>query len=197
MKRLFFVVILAILLLGLVQTVNAHPHVFVDPEITLVFSEHGLVGVRHQWSFDEMFTVFILQDYDLDADMRLDKGEVEALKAGAFDNIKQWHWFTYMTVDGKPFDVKAVSEFTAWIEGGALVYEFFVSCRVPLAVGLMSVSLFDPDYYVDFLPLVDESVQLSGDGTFVVSMSIAEEQGAISSKWMIAPTVVRVEFFVK
>lgn len=197
MKRALLTVVLAAVLLALPSSAPAHPHVFVEPEMVLVFDGRGLAGVRHVWIFDEMFTVYILQDYDLDGNYKLSPDEITVLKEGAFDNISEWGWFTYLTVGGKPYKPAEVTEFTARMDGGALVYEFFVPCSVDASTGRMTVSVFDPDYFVDFLPPLRQSVSLEGAEGFNVSLSIAEDPGAIFSEWMITPTKVAVEFNTK
>jgi ABC-type uncharacterized transport system substrate-binding protein len=38
------------------QTVSAHPHVWIDGHLTLLFNGQGQVtALRHTWKFDELF----------------------------------------------------------------------------------------------------------------------------------------------
>ena len=46
-------------------TASAHPHVWVTVKSELVYAPDGSVtGVRHAWTFDDMFSVFALQGLD-------------------------------------------------------------------------------------------------------------------------------------
>src|ERR1051326_2776882 len=59
--RLFGSALLALQLsLG---SASAHPHVFVDYAITLLFDDHGAQAVRVSWTFDEMYSSMLLHDY--------------------------------------------------------------------------------------------------------------------------------------
>ena len=49
--------------------VAAHPHIFIDAGLRLVFDEAGaLDAVEVTWLYDELYSLIILQDYELDRD---------------------------------------------------------------------------------------------------------------------------------
>ena len=129
----------------------AHPHVFVDNAVAFVFGQEGLEGVRVDWLFDDMFGTMILEQFDTDGDGEFSQKEVEGLKTGAFDNLKNFDWFTFLTVDGQPCRPSRVEGFRAGMRGGHLFYTFFVPCPVPAAGGERTVvlSVHDPEYYAD------------------------------------------------
>jgi ABC-type uncharacterized transport system substrate-binding protein len=62
--------ILSAALLGLsVQPASAHPHVFIDAGITLMTDDDGTItAVEVTWLYDELYTLILLQDYELDTD---------------------------------------------------------------------------------------------------------------------------------
>lgn len=175
---------------------DAHPHVFVEPSVTLVFDDKGLAGVRHRWVFDDMFSIMILGDYDTNYDMVLDPAEIAALKSGAFDNISEWHYFTYLWTAGQPQAVECIQGFTASVHNAGLTYEFFVPFRAEPGTPA-SIAVFDPDYYVDFLPLVRECIELENAEAFTVKLTIRADFNAIHSDWLVAPTVAHIEFSKK
>jgi ABC-type uncharacterized transport system substrate-binding protein len=43
---------------------SAHPHVFADAAVEVRFGARGLEGVRVAWTFDELFSSMVLQEYD-------------------------------------------------------------------------------------------------------------------------------------
>ena len=56
--------ILLIALLGLASgsLAQAHPHVWVTMQTELVYAPDGsITGIRHAWSFDDMFSTFATQ----------------------------------------------------------------------------------------------------------------------------------------
>ena len=46
---------------------EAHPHVFIHYAVTLLVSADRVTGVRLSWTFDDLFSGFILQELDKSA----------------------------------------------------------------------------------------------------------------------------------
>lgn len=153
--RLFFLC----LLLFLPMTVVAHPHVFVDNYMAVEFDVKGFAGIRVAWVFDEMFSSGMLLDFD-DGDVFLSPKEISEIKAEAFDNLKEHGYFFRIQINGKPFVVKFVKDFTAEMRGGYLVYRFTVPCHVSAASSPKTIK-----------------VQVNDDSDFV---SIMTKKSAIS-----------------
>jgi ABC-type uncharacterized transport system substrate-binding protein len=64
---------LSILPLLLPMPALAHPHVFVDVQIAVVFDDDGGVGVRLDWVYDAYFSMLVTSDLgiDMDGDLKL------------------------------------------------------------------------------------------------------------------------------
>lgn len=167
---IFFVILFS---LCLSDSAISHPHVFVDVELTVVFDDKGLTGFRQCWIFDEMFSSSILTDFDKDSDNILDVHEIEDMKKGAFDNLRNYEYFTHVLIDGRTFRVQYVTGFSAKVQGNRLIYTFFVPCHVT-AVSQSKhivVSLFDKTYYTD-VALLTDLVSFEGESNFVVEYRI-------------------------
>jgi ABC-type uncharacterized transport system substrate-binding protein len=147
----------------LAPAASAHPHVFVDYGLTFVFDQKGLSGIAMEWAFDEMFTQMLLEEGDLNRDRRFDSREIAAIKSGAFDNLANYAWFTRILVNGRPFQITAVTSFKAVLKNGRAHYSFFIPCRVPAggARQQVSLTLYDPTNYTD-LALTAEGIHYSG-----------------------------------
>ena len=62
MTRLFRCLALAVLVLFAAGKAQAHPHVWVTMKSELVYGADGsATGVRHAWTFDDMFSTFATQ----------------------------------------------------------------------------------------------------------------------------------------
>ena len=49
--------------------VAAHPHVFIDAGVSFIFNDTGeLFAVKIEWAYDDLFTLFTLEDLGLDTD---------------------------------------------------------------------------------------------------------------------------------
>ncbi len=138
-----------LLFFALPVAVAAHPHVFVENEICFVFDEKGLAGIELQWFFDEMFSAGIIMDYDSNGDGAFSAAEQAVIRCEAFDNLKNYDYFSQVSIDGKPFKVQFVRDFKAAIREGQLVYTFLIPCHVSALTSAKEVriAVFDPEYY--------------------------------------------------
>jgi ABC-type uncharacterized transport system substrate-binding protein len=61
-KALLWVPVCLVLLMPC--SASAHPHVYVDARVDVVFDDKGLAGFKVTWVFDEMFSNMIAYDFD-------------------------------------------------------------------------------------------------------------------------------------
>lgn len=130
---------------------GSHPHVFISQRTNFVFDDKGLAGFRITWSFDEMFSVMICDDFDSDHNQVLDAKEVAVIREKAFGYIAPYNYYIHVKINGNPFAVKFIKEFNAWIDNGILCYEFFIPCHVTAIKTPKKIVLspYDPEYYSD------------------------------------------------
>lgn len=127
----------------------AHPHVFIAQETRVVFDKKGLAGFHIYWTFDEMFSVMIGEDFDQNKDGHLDNNEVSVIKEKAFGYIAPHNYYIQIKIEGRPFTVKFIKDFNAVLNNGKLRYEFFIPCHVS-AISTpkkIVISPYDPEYY--------------------------------------------------
>lgn len=133
---------------------QAHPHVFIDSWVTVVFDEKGLAGFNIRWSFDDMFSSMMIMDFDTNQNGRFEPSEIKELKKGAFSYLKEFDYFVHVKIGKKPFKVKYVTDFKAETKDNKLIYHFFVPCHVRTDRQWKDVriSVYDEKYYTDILP---------------------------------------------
>ena len=151
-------VLLMIFLFCLSKTSLSHPHAFIDCRLTLVFDEQGLVGFQQHWLLDEMFTAFLLESFDTDYDEIFSEDEVQTIQQEAFDNLREFGYFTHAEIDGKHYPILEVNAFSAEMnEDGYAIYSFFVPLAVTAETHIHKVliSVFDESYYTDVVLLRD------------------------------------------
>ncbi len=188
-----------ILLLAFSRVSFSHPHVFVANSLSMVFDDQGLAGVRVKWDFDEFFSSMIAGDYDLNQNSKLDKSEIALLKKEAFANLANFKYFTFIKIDGKPFDVQYVRDFHATLIEGKLVYEFFIPCHVKAASNFkeFTVSQHDTTYYTYVGFAKDRPVRIEGGAVFEISHRIAENPNETYYFGMMHPVEVILRFRLK
>lgn len=141
--------IIALWLLALFQLSSAHPHVFIENSLTMIFDSKGLAGIRVKWVFDEFFSNMLAADYDRNNNHKLESSEITTIRKKAFDNLVEFDYFTFIRINGKPFKVKYIREFSAALIGGRLMYEFLIPCHVSGSGRFkeVKISQYDPTYY--------------------------------------------------
>jgi len=149
-KLCWFVILYLVLSL---DYVFAHPHVFIDNTVTIVFDHSGLTGIRVKWVFGEMFSSMIIHDYDTNKDSTFSHDEIEKIKNGAFSNLESYNYFTYLKINGEKFIVKYVKEFSADLNSNKVVYNFFIPCHVSATSSYKEIklSMYDSTYYTDIM----------------------------------------------
>jgi ABC-type uncharacterized transport system substrate-binding protein len=174
------------LILGTVATLAAfgHPHVFINNQMTVLFDGGILKGMTFRWAFDDMFSEMILTDFKPNADGNFSAKQTATIKAGAFDNLENYHYFLSFFVDEKRLKKIRIEQFTPSVsEGEKLVYSFFVPLDVPVTTDEQSVrvTVYDDTYFVAFDLMHAEDVTVKGDDGVFVGLSI--EKTKVKPLW--------------
>ncbi|MBN1625167.1 MAG: DUF1007 family protein, partial [Deltaproteobacteria bacterium] len=152
MSRNCFYIIISLIVLNSslsAREAASHPHVFIVNRYCLVFDDNGLAGIRVNWQFDEYFSAIISADYDADNNGKIDPSENQKIKEEAFDNLKDYGYFTFIKIDNTAFEVRFVRDFSASLDKNILTYEFFIPCHVTAFSSFkeIRVAAYDPSYY--------------------------------------------------
>ena len=144
----------------------AHPHVFIDNRVTLVFAETTFTGFRAEWRFDEIFTADLLAQYDADADGQFNAAESEQVRSETLPNLKAFRYFTYLSVNGSDLGVLEPADFKADIVDGAVRFLFTYQLAQPVdpARDKLALSIYDREYYVEVMMAANDPVTIEGGG---------------------------------
>lgn len=130
---------------------TAHPHVWIDTEATLEFKNGKVTAIHLRWSFDDLFSSFVIGEFDQNKNKKLDKAEIPHVEKNAFSNLRNFNYFTHLKIGGEKVKITAVSNFRPSIEDGKVVYRFTID--MPKAVNpsatKVSLSVYDETFYVD------------------------------------------------
>ncbi|PID40624.1 MAG: hypothetical protein CR984_02270 [Proteobacteria bacterium] len=176
--------------------VEAHPHVFIVQRLNIVFDEKGLAGIKVHWKMDDMFASMIAEDHDRNRNGILEPDEVRSVKENAFAYISEFSYFTFIKIDGKPFQVKFIRNFNATLNDKRLVYEFLIPCHVSATDGFkkISVATYDPSYYTAIYFAKHDSVSLTSADAFELNTAIREDPNTKIYFDMIHPWALFMEF---
>ena len=181
--RRFLPAFVSLLVLG-AQPASAHPHVFINNRMTVMFEGGILQGIGFTWTFDDMFSNMILLDYDPKHTGKFDAAQVKAVKEGAFDNLENYHYFIAIIVGKRALAHFTIEQFSPSVaDQTKLVYSFFIPLKIPVEPAEKSVRLtvYDDSYYVafDLLHLSDVTVKAGAD----VACDLAIEKTKVKPLW--------------
>lgn len=125
----------------------AHPHVWTDYWVEAIADPSGITELRLTWRFDTMFSTMVRNDLKVTA---LTPEAVKKIRDKAFNNLKNFNYYTYITADGVAWRPDAVQDFTARARGEQLEYSFTIP--LPKPAQSVEVSLYDEELYVDIGP---------------------------------------------
>src|SRR5437762_2926673 len=75
---------------------RAHPHVWVTATSELLYREDGsIIGIRHAWAFDEMFSTYALQGITQQTKGTYSREELADLAQTNIESLKEYRYFTY------------------------------------------------------------------------------------------------------
>ncbi|MDD3311282.1 DUF1007 family protein [Pseudodesulfovibrio sp.] len=168
--RILLPALLALLLWA--APAHAHPHVYVDVSLTFELDGTGLAALCEDWLFDDLFTNAILAELGLDpAALATPEGQA-AIKAGAFDNLANFGYFTFLENGGGRLPVGQVRDFRASLREGRLAYAFTVPVHLSSAeMRGFRAAVFDREYYTDML-LLEDRIAIAGPGAERAGFSI-------------------------
>jgi len=133
-------------------SIYSHPHMFITSETTVVFNSEKLEGIFVKWTFDEMFSGTIIDEYDKDKNKSFSVKETAIVKKNAFDFVAESRYFIDMRINGKIKTITKVKNFVAKIKKNQLVYRFYVPLNIKVAKKetVVNFSVFDETFYIDF-----------------------------------------------
>ena len=177
----------------------SHPHVFIEQRIKIVFDDQGLAGFNIHWVFDDMFTSMILGDYDKNQNEVLEKSEVALIKKEAFSYLSDYNYFTFVKIDGKPFEVKFIQNFSAEVHDKKLIYKFFIPCHVTATSNFKHVTVTsnDPSYYSAVFFADNGSVSLDNSESFKIKTTIKEDKSTSKHFGQVNPRALFLDFRTK
>jgi ABC-type uncharacterized transport system substrate-binding protein len=145
---------------------SAHPHVWVTVKSELVYAPDGAVtGVRHAWTFDDMFSVFATQGIESKKKGQFTREELAPLAEVNVGSLKEYDFFTYATANGKSveFNEPAAGYYLEFDpKDTVLTLHFTLPLKAPVKAKDLSIEVFDREFFVDFSFAEKNPVKLVG-----------------------------------
>ena len=164
MNTLLRVLLAALFGLAVCSLAQAHPHVWVTMQTELVYAPDGsITGIRHAWSFDDMFSTFATQGLDSKEKGKFTREELEPLAKVNVESLKEYDYFTYATADGKKAELTDPAP-GYWLDYNdqVLTLNFLLPFKAPVKAKELQIEIYDPSIFVDFAFAKDKPVRLAG-----------------------------------
>ena len=135
--------------------VLAHPHVWIETRIEVILdSTNQATGLRISWTYDDLYSLYIVGDLGLDPDWDGKLTPEETAKLSGFD-MKWDAGFagdTYALMGGAALPLSPPADWTASYAGGKITSTHLraFDAPVPVAGDPLIVQAYDPGYYVAY-----------------------------------------------
>src|SRR5882724_1451395 len=141
----------------------AHPHVWVTMKSVVVYGPDGAItGVRHAWTFDDMYSAFATQGLEQKKKGEFTLQELQPLAKVNVESLKEYDFFTYAKANGKDVTFVDPVEYSLEFDPKetVLTLHFILPLKTPLKAKALNLEVFDPSYFVDFALAEKDPVSL-------------------------------------
>ncbi len=142
---------------------RAHPHGWIDVQTAVLVDEAGrIAALRQAWLFDELYSAFILDEFEQDGLSR-EAGLARLLEQDVAA-LAPHDYFTRVEVAGEARGFAPVRAAANGVAAGRIWLRFELPLARPVdpAAGEVRYAVFDPTYYIELLHVGADPVQLTG-----------------------------------
>lgn len=141
----------------------AHPHVWVTARSEVVYAPDGSVtGVRHAWTFDDMFSAFAVQGIESKQKGVFSREDLAPLAEVNITSLKEFDYFTHAKADGKKAVFKDPIDYWLDYQDNVLTLHFTLPLKAPVKAKTLALEIYDPTWFVDFSFAEKQPVSLAG-----------------------------------
>jgi len=163
MRRLLHPLLLAGALALGTGAAQAHPHVWITTTSELVYAPDGsITGVRHAWTFDDMFSTYALQGIETKTKGVYSREELSSLAQTNVESLKEFAYFTFAKADGRKEKFQEPVDYFLEYKDASLTLHFTLPLKTPVKPRQLALEVFDPTYFIDFKLADKDPIKLVG-----------------------------------
>jgi ABC-type uncharacterized transport system substrate-binding protein len=142
---------------------QAHPHVYVTMKSEIVYDAEGrMTGIRHHWTFDDMFSSYATQGLESKEKGKFTREELQPLAEVNVTSLKEFDFFTQGKMDGKKAEFEQPVDYFLELKDELLTLHFTLPLKTPAATKDIDLDIYDPLYFVAFEFAEKEPITLKG-----------------------------------
>ena len=145
------------------RAAQAHPHVWITATSELLYAADGSVtGVRHAWTFDDMFSTYALQGMESKTRGVYTHEELAPLAQTNVESLKEFGYFTFAKADGKKQKFEEPVDYFLEFRDGLLTLHFTLPLKTPVKSRELVLEVFDREFFIDFKYADKDPIRLVG-----------------------------------
>ena len=169
-RFVLLIVGLACLVIAAAGSAEAHPHVWVTMTEELLYAPDGTVtGVRHAWTFDDMYSAFAIQGLESKTPSVFTHEELKPLAKVNVESLKEYAYFTYAKLDGKRQKDAFLDPVDYFLDydtkQAVLTLHFTLPFKAPVKAKALELEVYDPEFFIAFGFAERDPVRLVGAPT--------------------------------
>lgn len=146
-----------------IMPAQAHPHVWVNVETTVLYDQGKIAGFKHRWTFDDMYTAMAIQGLDKNRDGTYTREELAELAQVNMDGLKEFGYFTVAKIKDATVPLAAPKDYWLDHKDGVLSLNFTLPLEkpVPAETEGFEFAVYDETFFIAFDLAKDNPVRLS------------------------------------
>jgi len=162
-RRLLALLLFAAGMILAANPAQAHPHVWITATSELIYAPDGsITGVRHAWTFDDMFSTYALQGIETKVKGVYSREELAPLAQTNVESLKEFKFFTFAKADGKKEKFQEPIDYFLEYKDSVLTLHFTLLLKAPVKPKQLALEVFDPSYFIDFQFVEKDPITLVG-----------------------------------
>jgi ABC-type uncharacterized transport system substrate-binding protein len=142
---------------------HAHPHVYVTMTSEIVYDAEGrMTGIRHHWTFDDMFSSYATQGLESKEKGKFSREELQPLAEVNVTSLKEFDFFTQGKMNGQKAEFEQPVDYFLEQKDDLLTLHFTLPLKKPAATKDVDLEIYDPLYFVAFEFAEKEPITLKG-----------------------------------
>ncbi|MBI9068273.1 MAG: DUF1007 family protein [Salinivirgaceae bacterium] len=176
--------------------IKAHPHVFIETNITICFNHDNIDKLLICFDFDQMFSADIKQTFDKNNNAIFEPDEIEEIRKNAFSNLVNYNYFIHVIDGGSKLKIDSISDFKASINTkGKLQYFFTINTNINTVTPnkKIRIAAFDHSYFID-VALHEKGIKFINNSKVDYSWKLVEDKNMAYYYGQIYPSTVVLSF---
>jgi ABC-type uncharacterized transport system substrate-binding protein len=128
----------------------AHPHVFVDATIKVVFDPGGFSSIKNHWVFDELYSMAMMSSGDKDENGTITEDENAWFCNTILEPLKGANYYNYVLFETSFLKVQKLKNFKATFKNNRLILDFETVFSAPVQAdySMLVLAVADPSNYI-------------------------------------------------